>query len=415
MGKFLKRSKLLIFLLPFAFEVGISNQMVTSKIGELFLLIRPRWEYTEIKNNGASTANAGTVRTQLGVKLDYNPFRFYMENTAVIVFYDKYSPLNPTYDFVPDEPRMRITQLWGEFYRQFFNLRVGRQVINIDNQRFIGAVNWRQTPQTFDAVRVDLKGDNLRFKPQLTAAYICDRQGVLSSLTTYKICGNAPLSYSAFGYISFQPLKSHRGALYAVHYRKFADAYGVNLKGSFEVNTVSISYRAEYAYENVHNKVKNLYGDAHYLHLKAQTSAETPYGVPSITLGYERLGRYFVTPFATLHKFNGWADVFLVYTATSNQYGLNDYYFSLSLARKGFGKVGATYHKFTATEDFPGGGNNFGTELDLIYTKKIFKNLSFVAKAAKYWADDEAKKAGVGDKDTTKMWLMLTYTFRTTF
>jgi len=33
-------------------------------------------------------------------------------------------------------------------------VKIGRQKINIDNQRFIGTVGWRQNDQTFDAVRL---------------------------------------------------------------------------------------------------------------------------------------------------------------------------------------------------------------------------------------------------------------------
>jgi hypothetical protein len=62
-------------------------------------------------------------------------------------------------------------------------LKLGRQFINLDNKRFVGAVNRRQTSQTFDAAKVDFKGNTLPLKLKLTLAYICDRQGVTSSLT----------------------------------------------------------------------------------------------------------------------------------------------------------------------------------------------------------------------------------------
>src|SRR3546814_4127303 len=35
---------------------------------------------------------------------------------------------------------------------------VGRQRINLDDQRFVGSVAWRQNEQTFDAVRVEYMG-----------------------------------------------------------------------------------------------------------------------------------------------------------------------------------------------------------------------------------------------------------------
>lgn len=117
----------------------------------------------------------------------------------------------------------------------------------------------------------------------------------------------------------------------------------------------------------------------------------------------------FTTPWATLHAHNGWADVFVKYTGTSNTYGLEDARIGLGLQNKTIGKITARYHWFSADKSFSGGGDKFGTELDIVYTKKIFKNLVFGAKAAIYNADEDAKKVGIGDKDVTKYWVWLTY------
>ena len=381
----------------------------------LYLLLRPRWEYVDVENNGLSTANAGTVRAQLGIKLQKNPLSFYIENTLVLALYDHYSPQKAGYELVPDEPRYRITQLWVGYSSSLADLKLGRQVINLDNQRFVGAVNWRQTPQTFDAARVDLKGSNLPLKPKLTLAYICDRQGVASKLTTYTICGNAPLSYSFLSHLSLKLPYNVKMSLYGYRFRNFAETYGANIGGNFKFNNFGIKYWLEYAYENVHNKVSKIWDNSDYFHVKLDGSYATSFGKPIFGIGYERLGEHFVTPLATLHKFNGWADVFLKYTAASNNYGLNDYYLSLGFAHQSYGKVLAVYHKFTSTKDFPNGGNDFGNEIDLLYTKNILKNLNLTLKLAKYNADDEAKAAGVGDKDVTKAWVMLTYNFGMSF
>ena len=398
--------------------MAASLQQNSSNISEsLYLLLRPRWEYVDVKDDGLSAANAGTVRAQLGFKISKNPFSFYIENTLVAAFYDHYAPLSSGYETVADEPRDRITQLWVAYTSKLADVKIGRQVINLDNQRFVGAVNWRQTPQTFDAARADLKIPNIPFKPVLTLAYICDRQGVLSSLTTYRICGYAPLSYSFLGHLSLKLPFNSAGALYGYHFRNFADAYGANLHGNVKVKGIplGVDYWLEYAHEIVHNKVKNLYGTANYFHIKLGTAFNTQVGTPFINLGYERLGKYFVTPLATLHAFNGWADVFLKYTAVSNTYGLNDYYFTLGYKHKVYGKAMAVFHKFTSTKDFPNGGNKFGNEIDLLYTKNLAKNLNLTLKFAKYNADSDAKSVGIGDKDTTKAWIMLTYKFGATF
>jgi hypothetical protein len=281
----------------------------------------------------------------------------------------------------------------------------------LDNQRFIGAVNWRQTPQTFDAARLDVKFlQNLTF----TTAYLCSRQGVLDKLSTDP-CKDQPLNHSAVFHLSYKPVKPINMALYAYHFNDVADAYGANAHGNLAFAKIGINYWAEYAHEIVHNDGAKIYDTANYYHLKAGSAFSTPYGKPFVNVGYEHLGRYFVTPLATLHAFNGWADVFLKYTATSNTYGLNDLYLTLGYNHSKFGKFEGVFHKFTAPKDFPGGGNKFGKEIDLLWAKKITKNLSVVAKYAKYNADSEAKNAGIADKDTTKAWFMLTYSFSRSF
>ncbi len=382
---------------------------------DLYFLLRPRWEYVDVEKDALSTANAGTVRAQLGLKFTKNPFSLYIENTLVLTFYDRYFPQKSGYELVADEPRYRITQLWFAYSSSLADLKLGRQVVNLDNQRFVGAVNWRQTPQTFDAVRTDLKGNSLPLKPNLTLVYICDRQGVTSSLTTYTICGNEPLSYSFLGHLSLNLPYGSKIAVYGYHFRNFADTYGANLNGKLNFNSFGLKYWLEYAHEVVHNKVSNIWGNANYFHLKLDGSYSTPYGKPIFGIGYERLGKYFVTPLATLHKFNGWADVFLKYTAQSNTYGLNDYYVSVGFANKKYGKLLGVYHKFTSVKDFSNGGNNFGSEIDLLYTKKVFKSLNLTLKLAKYNADNDARAVGIGDKDVTKAWIMLTYKFGASF
>ncbi|MEO2154167.1 MAG: alginate export family protein [Aquificota bacterium] len=373
--------------------------------------LRPRWEYVDVENNNRETANAATVRARLGFEVKYKFLKFYVENTLVSAFTDKYAPLDGGYEVVPDEPQFRFTQLWVGYNNNLLDFKFGRQVINLDNQRFIGAVNWRQTPQTFDAARLDIRPiKGLTF----TTAYICSRQGVLDSLST-DICSDEPINHSAVLHLSYTAFKPVKISAYAYHFNDVADTYGANFKGNYSVMGISFNYWAEYAHQIVHNDARNIYDTADYYHLKLGSAVSTAYGKPFFNVGYEYLGQHFVTPLATLHAFNGWADVFLKYTAGSNAYGLKDLYLTLGYQHSRFGKFQGVLHKFTAPEDFPGGGDEFGTEIDLLWAKKITKNLSVVAKYAKYDASSEAKNAGVGANDVTKAWLMLTYSFSRSF
>lgn len=375
-----------------------------------FILLRPRWEYVDIENNNRKTANALTSRFQLGLsakgKIFSNLFaKFYVELTAVVPLYDHYAPQKKGYEFVADEDGYRITQLYADAGNRFGFLRLGRQVINIDNQRFVGSVNWRQMPQTFDAAGlylIPLKG--LKFK----TFYIVSRQGVLDKLSTDPF-EDKPINHSWVSLLTYKAAKPLNVGIYSINLNKNSDTYGGFLKGVYPVSGFQLSYRAEYARQITHTA--NVKDSGNYYHLKGGVAYKTSLGVPFVNIGYEYMGEHIITPLATLHKFNGWSDVFLKYTAGSNNYGLKDLYGSVGLKNPLLGTFAAVYHRLGSVKNLPSGGKDFGNEIDLLWSKKLIKNLSVAAKYAKYNANSDAKGSKVGDKDTTKLWLMLVYKF----
>src|SRR5690606_25474218 len=79
----------------------------------------------------------------------------------------------------------------------------------------------------------------------------------------------------------------------------------------------------------------------------------------TLTAGYEELGSdggvaAFQTPLATLHAFNGWADLFLTTPAS----GLRDYYAGIGKAFAPGIRAEVTYHEFAS--DFA--GLDYGSE-----------------------------------------------------
>ena len=86
----------------------------------------------------------------------------------------------------------------------------------------------------------------------------------------------------------------------------------------------------------------------------------------------------FSTPLATLHKFNGWADLFLATPAA----GLRDSYLQLGWAT-GRWRLTGVYHRFAADQ----GGARFGNEADFSATYRWRERSRFVLKLADYAAD----------------------------
>ncbi len=140
--------------------------------GKYSLQIRPRYEFVD-EDNANDNANAFTVRTAIGAKFDalgIDGLAAELEMMDVRNFgFDNYAPESAGYSVVADGEQTRVTQANISYAKDGFVGVVGRKGINLDNQRFIGTVGWRQMPQTYDLVSVAYKGiENL----DLMAAYV---------------------------------------------------------------------------------------------------------------------------------------------------------------------------------------------------------------------------------------------------
>lgn len=121
-------------------------------------------------------------------------------------------------------------------------------------------------------------------------------------------------------------------------------------------------------------------------------------GPARVTLGYEVLGTDngvgFKTPYATLHKFQGWADQFLVTPAE----GIEDLYLGVAGAI-GPVKLAGFYHDFTAEDS----GEDYGAEVDLVASYAVTSNLSLQLKYAGFSADSDAYA------DVDKVWMTVQF------
>jgi hypothetical protein len=130
----------------------------------------------------------------------------------------------------------------------------------------------------------------------------------------------------------------------------------------------------------------------------------------SVKLAYEQLegdGVYaFQTPLATGHAFNGWTDQFL--TTPAN--GLEDTFLTVGANLAGMKLLGV-YHDFSAHE----GGEDYGTELNLLITKTFKEMYTTALKYASYSADSDTPTlpfvVPVPNTDTDKLWVTLQVKF----
>ena len=143
------------------------------------------------------------------------------------------------------------------------------------------------------------------------------------------------------------------------------------------------TYQASYAYQTdggTSGGTNPVNYHAHYA-LGDLSIGFQPIG--AIGAGYELLGSddgraFFVTPLATFHKFNGWADV----VDNPGVNGLQDAYAYVSPALPWKLTAQVIYHQFWSHEH----GHDMGREIDAVLSRKFGAYLTVLAKAA--WYED---------------------------
>lgn len=381
--------------------------------GEAWLNFRPRYDYSS-EDNALRDANALTLRTILGYKTaNFSGFDAMLEfaNVTSLTTHQNYNSAGGTsagypllYTVIPDPSNTIVRQAVLNFNGlQDTNLSVGRKLIELDNERFIGGVDWRQTAARFDAI---MATNTSLPNTKLTYAYAWGVErvfGVASTGTFKRFVANTHI-FNA----SYSPAKWGTAVPYAYlidnknSAASSANTYGVRFTGESPEygNGITAFYTAEYATQKGSNnnpaRVKS-----HYTNFELGAKNK----MLSLMIGQELLSGdgtvSFMTPYATLHKFNGWADLFL----TTPAMGLRDCYLGLSANAYDLTAT-ATYHDFHADS----ASMRFGHEIDLSVSKNFAHNINVLAKFADYRKKDTSNAANT-TLNTKKFWLQTSVSF----
>jgi len=358
---------------------------------------RLRYEYVD-QDGFAGDSHAPTIRTRFGfTTAPTYGFQGMIEGEDIRVMGPRHnynaagSNGQGTKPVVADPPTTELNQAWLSYsYTNLFTVKGGRQRITLDNHRFIGDVGWRQNMQTYDAVSGELKPMK---DLSIYYGYLWEVNRVFGDVGfPAAAAGNADfaseshlinISYSGWkygrfvGYAYLLDLSNAGGAAAS------SATYGGYFAGAAPVtDKVSLGYRAEVAHQTDYGRSPLNY-EALYYNLELSANVK-PFAFGA---GYESLGSgansgagggraSFRTPLATLHAFNGWADVFL----TTPPNGLNDLYAFAQVTLPKQVPVRFVYHKYDA--DF--GSGDFGQEFDAVVSKKFGKHWTALAKYAYY-------------------------------
>lgn len=379
-----------IALLVTLLTSGTAYSAVKTDLGTANVDFRLRYEAVD-QDNALKDANALTLRTTANFKT-INKQGFYgfveLENSFALI--DDYNDTNGNgvgYSVIADPESTEVDQAYIGYQKDGLSVKVGRQMMTLDNHRFVGHVGWRNDKQTFDAVSASYSASE---KTKITYAYINQRNRIFAD---EKDVDSKDHLFNASVQLPSGKLTGYAYMLEVDNGTDNAlDTYGVRYAGKAS----GFSYIAELALQS--NESGGTEYDTTYMLLEASTKIS---GV-SVKAGYESLGsddgnKAFTTPLATLHKFNGWADQFL---ATPNQ-GLDDFYVKVG-GKVGKGKWLAAFHSYSANES-TAGVDDLGSEVNLQYTTKI-SNFPVGIKYAAYSAGDIKV-------DTNKLWLWAGYKF----
>ena len=390
--------------------LAADNPETIIKDGKFFGEVRYRYENVD-QDGIADKANASTVRTNIGFETGkYEGFKALIE--AQIVQNIGSEDFNDTTNgktakpVIADPDTTEINQLWLSYnILPDSVVKLGRQKIGFDNQRFVGGVNWRQNDQTYDAIGLTSHSiENL----ELTYHYISNVNRIQGNDHPLgDLDSNIHLARASYQFANWLTATGYGYWLdFDIQPQLSSKTFGIHVQGDTPINdTWSFAYEADIATQEDHANNTASY-DEEYYHF-----APTIQGLGwRFTLGYEVLGgdgtNSFQTPLATAHKYNGWADKFL----STPVDGLQDMYATIGYKASGIHdwidgtKFSATYHDFEGDED-----GDFGTEIDLSVGKTFtiaddgqpFKNISVLLKYADFDSEDAPYK------DTQKFWLQI--------
>lgn len=378
----MKKTTLSLLMAAFFCQPAVGAENLTEAITNGTVKGDIRIRYEDVDNDDTDS-DGMTIRTRLGYMTDtYADFSAYVEFEDVRDMFG----IDDEEDLIPDPEVTEVKQGFLQYKNDQVTGKGGRQVITLDNHRFVGHVGWRQDRQTFDAARaqfmpmdglsVDLSylwKRNRIFAETLDA----DSDDVLINVSYVTPVGKLV----GYGYALDDDTRDEESDTYGIRFTGQSDMFSYTLEAaSQEITDSGVDFDTEYLF------------------------AEGGLALSDVTLklGYEVLGSddgdaSFTTPLATLHKFNGWADVFLSgsFDPAAMPDGLEDVYVSASGKLAEY-NLAAIFHEFSSDE----GSDDYGNEIDLQASRKFGKHYTAGIKYAAY-SDDGFNAAG----DVDKLWL----------
>lgn len=377
--------------------------------------IRTRYELADV--DGRDVSHAWTFRQRLGLEsVAWNGFSILLEGEFSQAAVDDYhggapgaDPFDPANSLIADPETNELNRAYLQYEGFCTVVRAGRQRIIYDNAAFIGNVGWRQNEQTFDAISlanesIDGLTLNYAYLNQINRIFGADADAPLSlTANVQNIATSAHLFNASFCGIQGVTLG---GYAYVMNFQDIGswdnNIFGFSVKGDFLI----LTFYGELAWQDKAGVAGN--SEALYAHLTATKNLKTDrFDFGALTLGLEHMDAGFKTPLATLHAFNGFADVFVAGRTNGSHNGLSDLYISHTLPVIWGMKWTNVLHTYGDNELSTG----YGWEYDSVLVKKFDDHFTAIAKLAWFNSEGDPFSGKAALPDTTRVSVEMNYSF----
>lgn len=374
-------------MVPFA-QIGLADPVFTFG-GDA----RLRYDFID-QSSFSDDSNALTLSARAALEwtpADWVSGLIEVEGVGAII--DDHSDLprpNSSKPLIPDPDHIDINRFQLQFdLGQSSFVTIGRQTLRIDDQRFLGMAPFRQNTRSYDAVRLSARTRNTH---TFQAGYIAKVNRPLGNRT--------PLGeFDSDSWFANANLQTPIGRVGLFHYALdletgpdtnrirtlSSETSGIRFDGRYHRSDLKFDFEASYAQQSDHADNPLNYSADYYLFDVKTFIADLEASVRHEVLGAGG-AQAFQTPLASLHKFQGEADVFL----STPIDGIADT--SISLKYNG-GVIGpfkdvtptVRVHQFEADR----GGAVYGQEVDLVLQAKL-ADFKLKLALADYRADEFA-------------------------
>ena len=345
------------------------------------------------------TANANTVRLRLGMLSPvFHGLQGYAEYQGLYAMQSDYNSTRndkTEYSVIADPYENELDQLWLSYAGiPDTVIKGGRQVIQMDDQRFIGNVGWRQLQQTFDSALITNKSIN---NLTINAGYI-GRAKTVTATTEGLTAPILNVNYKLGDYGNLVGYGYWLDFTDPDVYAKSNQTYGLRLTNyqkpgdSFKLSdNYGLVYTGEWSIQSDYQNNPNNYTVNRWNLMGGFTAYMFTFQGAMEQLDGVGKNKAFQTPLGTNFAFQGWADQFLV----TPDNGIRDVFGTVTtLLDRGEVTLMGVYHNY-----YDDTGNiHYGKEWNFRAVKKFGKHYSLLAQYAYYEADQFST-------DTQKIWV----------